>query len=134
MLRQNQLSANLDPADRSGLIAWNSFFLAHLEPLATLAWYLVVDGMVVETVVLKSVTDLAHAPFRPDRPIDAYNKAREAIIAQSLPRVAACGRTSRAIRKAQETAPFPDFSRLETTLQQMLEECLADVEGNRIPA
>ena len=134
MLQLSQQGAEINSPDRSGLIAWNSFFLAHLEPLATLAWYLVVDGAVVETVVLQSVTDLANESFEAEHPIAAYNKAREAIIAQSLPMVATCGRTSRAIRKAQETAPFPDFSRLEMTLQQMLEDCLADTEGNRISA
>jgi DNA-directed RNA polymerase specialized sigma24 family protein len=77
----------LRDAEAAGLrdrMRWDLLFLEHLEEFSRLAWYLVADDRLVESVVLRTMTALDSIPFDVSLPELTYNQARETIIQQSV--------------------------------------------------
>jgi hypothetical protein len=63
---------------------WDLLFLEHLEEFSRLAWYLVADDRLVESVVLRTMMALDSVPFDDASLVLTYNQARETIIQQSV--------------------------------------------------
>jgi hypothetical protein len=59
-------------------------FLEHLNDFATLAWYLVADGRLVEHVILRALTRLGSIPFDTSLPLLTYNQARDMLITEAI--------------------------------------------------
>jgi DNA-directed RNA polymerase specialized sigma24 family protein len=63
---------------------WNLLLLDHLEEFATLAWYLVADGQLVEKTFSRMMAQLDSTPFDASIPQVAYNQLREILITQAV--------------------------------------------------
>jgi DNA-directed RNA polymerase specialized sigma24 family protein len=63
---------------------WCFLLLEYLDELATLAWYLVADGRLVEETFSRTIAQLDTTPFDASAPLLAYSQAREALISQAL--------------------------------------------------
>lgn len=58
--------------------------LEHLDEFATLAWYLVADGKLIEDTFSRTMAKLDTIPFEPSIPALAYSQARDVLIAQAI--------------------------------------------------
>jgi DNA-directed RNA polymerase specialized sigma24 family protein len=63
---------------------WCFLLLENLDELATLAWYLVADGRLVEETFSRTIAQLDTTPFDASAPLLAYSQAREALVSQAL--------------------------------------------------
>jgi DNA-directed RNA polymerase specialized sigma24 family protein len=63
---------------------WCLLLLEYLDDLATLAWYLVADGRLVEETFSRTLAQLDTIPFDASVPLLAYSQAREVLISQAL--------------------------------------------------
>jgi hypothetical protein len=72
------------PLELSRQFEWCSLFLAHLNDFATLAWYLVADGKLVECIVMNTLKSLESIPFDASQPRLTYNQARDMLITQGI--------------------------------------------------
>lgn len=63
---------------------WGIVLLEHLDEFATLAWYLVADGKLVEDTFLRTLARLDTIPFEASIPELSYSQARDVLIAQAI--------------------------------------------------
>ena len=63
--------------------SWCFLLLEHLDEFATLAWYLVADGKLVENTVARTMAKLDTTPFE-SIPSAAYRQARDFLITQAI--------------------------------------------------
>ena len=68
----------------SPLASWCFLVLEHLEEFATLAWYLVADGKLVEDTFSRTMAKLEMISFESSIPVLAYNQARDVLITQAI--------------------------------------------------
>ena len=58
--------------------------LEHLEEFATLAWYLVADGKLVEDTFSRTMAKLETISFESSVPVLPYDQARDVLITQAI--------------------------------------------------
>lgn len=109
-------------ATPAGSNRWCVLLLDHLTEFATLAWYLVADGRLVEDAFSRSIVQLEQIPFDDSPPALPYNQARDIIISQAI---AVLGEARSKEETAQIPAPmfpidFPDLSRLAFLLRLVI--------------
>ena len=75
-------SGSFSPSLRSA--SWCFLLLEHLDEFATLAWYLVADGKLVEDIFARTMAKLNIFPFESSIPALAYNQARDVLITQAI--------------------------------------------------
>ena len=75
-------SGSFSPSLRSA--SWCFLLLEHLDEFATLAWYLVADGKLVEDIFARTMAKLDIFPFESSIPALAYSQARDALITQAI--------------------------------------------------
>jgi hypothetical protein len=63
---------------------WGIVLLEHLDEFATLAWYLVADGKLVEDTFSRTLAKLDTIPFEASTPALTYSQARDVLIAQAI--------------------------------------------------
>jgi DNA-directed RNA polymerase specialized sigma24 family protein len=63
---------------------WGIVLLEHLDELATLAWYLVADGKLVEEAFSRTLAKLDTISFDASIPALIYSQARGVLIAQAI--------------------------------------------------
>jgi hypothetical protein len=63
---------------------WGIVLLEHLDELATLAWYLVADGKLVEEAFSRTLATLDTISFDASIPALIYSQARGVLIAQAI--------------------------------------------------
>jgi DNA-directed RNA polymerase specialized sigma24 family protein len=63
---------------------WGIVLLEHLDEFATLAWYLVADGKLVEDTFSRTLAKLDTIPFDASIPALIYSQARDVLIAQAI--------------------------------------------------
>ena len=63
---------------------WGMVLLEHLDEFATLAWYLVADGKLVEDTFSRTLAKLDTIPFEASTPALTYSQARDVLIAQAI--------------------------------------------------
>lgn len=64
--------------------SWCFLLLEHLDEFATLAWYLVADGKLVEDTFSRTMAKLDMTSFESSIPDLAYNQARDVLITQAV--------------------------------------------------
>jgi hypothetical protein len=73
---------SLNPTPSTPL--WGIVLLEHLDEFATLAWYLVADGKLVEDTFSRTLAKLDTIPFETSTPALTYSQARDVLIAQAI--------------------------------------------------
>jgi hypothetical protein len=63
---------------------WGFVLLEYLDEFATLAWYLVADGKLVEDTFWRTLAKLDTIPFEASIPALAYSQVRDVFIAQAI--------------------------------------------------
>jgi hypothetical protein len=63
---------------------WGIVLLEHLDEFATLAWYLVADGKLVEDTFSRTLEKLDTIPFEVAIPALTYSQIRDVLIAQAI--------------------------------------------------
>src|SRR5271155_5957810 len=75
-------SVSFTPSPKSA--SWCFLLLEHLDEFATLAWYLVADGKLVEDTLARTIAKLDMTAFESSIPALAYSQARDVLIAQAI--------------------------------------------------
>ena len=73
---------SLNPTPSTTL--WGIVLLEHLDEFATLAWYLVADGKLVEDTFSRTLAKLDAIPFEASIPALSYSQARDVLVAQAI--------------------------------------------------
>jgi DNA-directed RNA polymerase specialized sigma24 family protein len=120
-------SVPFTPLPRSG--SWCFLLLEHLDEFATLAWYLVADGKLVEDTFARTMTKLDRTALESSIPELAYSQARDVLITQAIAVL------SDARREEEENCFFqpvyvgslPDYPRLAFMLRLIIRSSEAEV-------
>ena len=64
--------------------SWCFLLLEHLDEFATLVWYLVADGKLVEDTFARTMAKLDMTAFESSIPALAYSQARNVLITQAI--------------------------------------------------
>jgi hypothetical protein len=100
---------------------WCFLLLKYLEEFATLVWYLVADGKLVEETFSRTMTRFDTTPFDVSAPLLAYNQAREILITQALDVLAATRKEDEENQILQPgSGEFPDLPRLAFMLRSFI--------------
>lgn len=75
-------SISFSPSPKSA--SWCFLLLEHLDEFATLVWYLVADGKLVEATFARAMAKLDMTAFEASIPALAYSQARDVLIAQAI--------------------------------------------------
>src|ERR1700720_4207300 len=76
--------ASVFPKPTPSTTSWGIVLLEHLDEFATLAWYLVADGKLVEDTFSRALAKLDTIPFEASIPALTYSQARDVLIAQAI--------------------------------------------------
>ena len=75
-------TASPTPSPKSA--SWCFLLLEHLDEFATLVWYLVADGKLVEDTFARTMAKLDLTAFESSIPALAYSQARDVLITQAI--------------------------------------------------
>ena len=75
-------SVSFTPSPKSA--PWCFLLLEHLDEFATLVWYLVADGKLVEDTFVRTMAKLDMTAFESPIPALAYSQARDVLITQAI--------------------------------------------------
>lgn len=75
-------SVSFTPSPKSA--SWCFLLLEHLDEFATLVWYLVADGKLVEDTFARTMAKLDMTAFESSIPALAYSQARDVLITQAI--------------------------------------------------
>jgi DNA-directed RNA polymerase specialized sigma24 family protein len=114
-----------------GRPSWCFLLLDHLDEFATLAWYLVADGSLVEDTFARTMAKLDMIVFDFSIPALAYSYARDILITEAMAVL------SEARREEDETQVFqpnsncglPDQQRLAFILRLIIRSSEAEIAG-----
>jgi hypothetical protein len=95
-------SVSFTPSPRSA--SWCFLLLEYLDEFATLAWYLVADGKLVEDTFARTMAKLDMTAFESSIPALAYIQARDVLITEAIAVLAD------ARREDDENGPFQPYS------------------------
>jgi hypothetical protein len=113
----------------SPITSWCFLLLEHLDEFATLAWYLVADGKLVEDTLSRTMAKLDMISFDCSIPALAYNQARDVLITQAIAVLLD-------VRREEDENPFlqptslgrlPDLPRLAFMLRLIIRSPEAEV-------
>jgi hypothetical protein len=119
----------LPPSASPGSNGWCLLLLEHLEEFATLAWYLVADGNLVEDTFLRTMAQLTATPFDDSIPHVAYHEARTTIINQAIEVLQEIRRKEdeHDIPQLFSLSDLPDLSRLAFVLRLIIRRSESEV-------
>jgi DNA-directed RNA polymerase specialized sigma24 family protein len=108
--------------------SWCFLLLEHLDDFATLAWYLVADGKLVEDTFSRTMAKLDTIPFE-SIPAAAYRQARDVLISQAIAVVSNVRREEADSSFFQPTClgGLPDLPRLAFMLRLIIRSSEAEV-------
>ena len=75
-------SVQFTPSPKSA--SWCLLLLEHLDEFATLVWYLLADGKLVEDTFARTMEELDMTAFGSSSPALAYSQARDVLITQAI--------------------------------------------------
>ena len=109
--------------------SWCFLLLDHLDEFATLAWYLVADGKLVEDTFARTMAKLDMTAFESSVPALAYSQAREVLITQAIAVLSDARREEDQNRLFQPTSigSLPDHPRLAFILRLIIRSSEAEV-------
>lgn len=113
----------------TGIASWRFLLLEHLDEFATLAWYLVGDGKLVEDTFSRTMAKLDMISFESSIPALAYNQARDVLITQAIAVLSDVRREEDEIPLLQPTSlgRLPDLPRLAFMLRLIIRSSEAEV-------
>jgi hypothetical protein len=115
--------------DESPAIAtWCSVLLDHLEEFATLAWYLVADGKLVEYTFTRTMAQLDTTAYDPSASSLAYDQVRSLLITQAIAVLEETRREEE--NQSFQPTPFgelPDLPRLAFMLRMVVRSSTSQV-------
>jgi DNA-directed RNA polymerase specialized sigma24 family protein len=76
--------ASLSPTPSPTSASWCFLLLEHLDEFATLAWYLVADGKLVEDTFARTMAKLDMTSSESSIPALTYSQARDVLITQAI--------------------------------------------------
>ena len=102
--------------------SWCFLLLEHLDEFATLAWYLVADGTLVEDTFSRTMAKLESIAFDSSVPALAYNQAREVLITQAIAVLSDVRRDEdeRSLLQPMSLGTLPDLPRLAFMLRLII--------------
>jgi DNA-directed RNA polymerase specialized sigma24 family protein len=120
-------SVSFTPSPRSA--SWCFLLLEHLDEFATLAWYLVGDGKLVEDTLARTIAKLDLTAFESSIPALAYSQARDVLIAQAIGVVSDARREENENRffRPDSFGSLPDHPRLAFMLRLIIRSSEAEV-------
>lgn len=109
--------------------SWRFLLLEHLDEFATLVWYLVADGRLVEETFARTLAKLDMTAFESSIPALAYSQARDVLVAQAIARVSEARREEDRSQFFQPSSigGWPDLARLEFLLRSVLRSSETEV-------
>jgi DNA-directed RNA polymerase specialized sigma24 family protein len=112
-----------------GSASWCFLLLEHLDEFATLAWYLVADGNLVEDTFARTMAKLDMTAFESSIPALAYNQARDVLITQAIAVLSDARREEDKNRFFQPDSfgSLPDHPRLAFILKLIVRSSEAEV-------
>ena len=110
--------SNTAPPSERPQSAWCCFLTAHLDHLANLVWYLVVDPVLVEHVMVRALAQLETTPFDASEARLPFEQARRALIGEAVS-VLSPPRESVVTHGPGKVYAPPDFQRLGFVLKQV---------------
>ena len=119
----------LTPSASPQSIPWCYLLLDNLHEFATLAWYLVADGALVEKVFSRVMTRLESISFDDSDALVSYELVREAIISEAVEVLAnKCeDGDGTDFFRSDSTCGFPDLSRLAFMLRFIIRSSETEV-------
>jgi DNA-directed RNA polymerase specialized sigma24 family protein len=114
------------PSPRSA--SWCFLLLEYLDEFATLVWYLVADGKLVEDTFARTMAKLDMTAFESSIPAIAYSQARDVLITQAIAVLSDARREedeNRFFRPA--FGSLPDHPRLAFMLRLIIRSSEAEV-------
>jgi len=115
------------PSPRSA--SWCFLLLEYMDEFATLAWYLVADGKLVEDTFARTIAKLDMTAFESSIPAIAYSQARDVLITQAIAVLSDARRAedeNRFFRPAV-FGSLPDHPRLAFMLRLIIRSSEAEV-------
>jgi DNA-directed RNA polymerase specialized sigma24 family protein len=109
--------------------SWCFLLLDHLDEFATLAWYLVADGKLVEDTFARTMAKLDMTAFESSIPALAYSQARDVLITQAIAVLSDARREEDQNRLFQPNSigSLPDLPRLAFMLRLIIRSSEAEV-------
>ena len=114
--------APISPKPTVTMTLWGIVLLEHLDEFATLAWYLVADGKLVEDTFARTLGKLDAISFDASIPELAYKQARDLIIAQAIAVVSDISREESGDWSVDSNSigGLPDLARLAFMLKSVI--------------
>ncbi|WP_260738224.1 RNA polymerase sigma factor [Tunturiibacter lichenicola] len=115
------------PSPRSA--SWCFLLLEYMDEFATLAWYLVADGKLVEDTFARTIAKLDMTAFESSIPAIAYSQARDVLITQAIAVLSDARREEDENRFFRPPAfgSLPDHPRLAFMLRLIIRSSEAEV-------
>jgi DNA-directed RNA polymerase specialized sigma24 family protein len=122
-------STSVSFAPQPGSASWCFLLLEHLDEFATLAWYLVADGKLVEDTFARTIAKLDMTAFESSIPALAYSQARDVLITQAIAVLSNARREEDENRCFQSSSigSLPDHPRLAFMLRLIIRSSEAEV-------
>src|SRR3984885_7913350 len=110
-------------------VSWCFLLLEHLDEFATLVWYLVVDGKLVEDTFARTMEKLDLTAFESSIPALTYSQARDVLITQAIAVLSDARREEDENRFFQPDSfgSLPDHPRLAFMLRLIIRSSEAEV-------
>jgi DNA-directed RNA polymerase specialized sigma24 family protein len=120
-------SVSFAPSPKSA--SWCFLLLEHLDEFATLVWYLVADGKLVEDTFARTMAKLDMTAFESSIPALAYSQARNVLITQAIAVLTDARREEDENQFFQRSSigSLPDLPRLAFMLRLIIRSSEAEV-------
>jgi hypothetical protein len=124
-----QSSFALSSHASSKSVTWCYLLLDNLQEFATLAWYLVADGKLVEEVFSRVMTELDVRSFNDSNRHSAYTQAREMVITHAIEVLASANKDENQSHfiQSDSACDLPDLPRLAFMLRFVIRSSEKDV-------
>jgi len=120
-------SVSFTPSPESA--SWCFLVLEHLDEFATLVWYLVADGKLVEETFARAMAKLDMTAFESSIPALAYSQARDVLITQAIAVLSDARREEDENQFFQQSSigSLPDLPRLAFMLRLIIRSSETEV-------
>jgi DNA-directed RNA polymerase specialized sigma24 family protein len=121
------IPVSFTPSPKSA--SWCFLLLEHLDEFATLAWYLVADGKLVEDTFARTMARLDMTAFESSIPALTYSQARDLLITQAIAVLSDARREEDENQFFQPNSigSLPDLPRLAFMLRLIIRSSEAEV-------
>lgn len=120
-------SVSFTPSPKS--VSWRFLLLDHQDEFATLVWYLLADGKLVEDAFARTMAKLDMTALESSTPALAYSQARDVLITQAIAVLSDARREEDENQFVQPSSigSLPDLPRLAFMLRFIIRSSEAEV-------